>query len=78
MQSNPIVVDGIVYATTPKLRVIALDAATGREIWSSIQRAAPKGSDDTAIEASSFIATAFLHAQELLVGAGQIYRQARS
>jgi quinoprotein glucose dehydrogenase len=34
MQSNPIVVDGTLYATTPKLRVIALDAATGREIWS--------------------------------------------
>ncbi|MBZ5602331.1 MAG: PQQ-binding-like beta-propeller repeat protein [Acidobacteriia bacterium] len=34
MQSNPIVVDGMLYATTPKLRVIALDAATGREIWS--------------------------------------------
>ncbi|HLW77555.1 MAG TPA: PQQ-binding-like beta-propeller repeat protein, partial [Bryobacteraceae bacterium] len=34
MQSNPIVVDGVLYATTPKLRVIALDATTGREIWS--------------------------------------------
>lgn len=34
MQSNPIVVDGILYATTPKLRVIALNAATGREVWS--------------------------------------------
>ena len=34
MQSNPIVVDGILYATTPKLRVIALDAQTGREVWS--------------------------------------------
>ena len=33
MQSNPIIVDGVLYATTPKLRVIALDAATGREIW---------------------------------------------
>ena len=33
MQSNPIVVDGVLYATTPKLRVIALDAATGRELW---------------------------------------------
>ena len=32
-QPNPIVVDGVLYATTPKLRVIALDAATGREIW---------------------------------------------
>src|SRR4051812_26760349 len=33
MQSNPIVVDGILYLTTPKMRVAALDAATGREIW---------------------------------------------
>jgi quinoprotein glucose dehydrogenase len=34
MQSNPIVVDGVLYATTPTLRVVALDAATGREVWS--------------------------------------------
>lgn len=36
MQSNPIVVDGTpyaLYATSPKLRVIALNAATGRELW---------------------------------------------
>jgi quinoprotein glucose dehydrogenase len=33
MQSNPIVVDGVLYATTPKLHVIALDARTGREVW---------------------------------------------
>ena len=26
MQSNPIVVDGMLYATTPKLHVVALDA----------------------------------------------------
>jgi quinoprotein glucose dehydrogenase len=34
MQANPIVVGGVLYATSPKLRVFALDAATGREIWS--------------------------------------------
>ncbi|MGH9630082.1 MAG: PQQ-binding-like beta-propeller repeat protein, partial [Bryobacteraceae bacterium] len=34
MQCNPIVIDGILFATTPKLRVIALDAATGRLRWS--------------------------------------------
>ena len=34
MQANPIVVDGVLYATTPKLRVIALDAESGRELWS--------------------------------------------
>jgi quinoprotein glucose dehydrogenase len=34
MQCNPIVVDGVLYATTPRLRVIALDAATGKLRWS--------------------------------------------
>lgn len=33
MQSNPVVVDGVLYATTPTLKVVALDAATGRERW---------------------------------------------
>lgn len=34
MQCNPIVINGILYATTPKLRVIALDAITGKLRWS--------------------------------------------
>jgi len=34
MQCNPIIVHGVLYATTPKLRVVALDAATGRQRWS--------------------------------------------
>ncbi len=34
MQCNPIVVDGVLYATSPKLRVFALNAATGEPIWS--------------------------------------------
>src|SRR5215831_6620613 len=33
MQCNPLVVNGILYATTPKLRVIALDASTGKLVW---------------------------------------------
>jgi len=33
MQSNPIIVGGMLYATTPTLHVIALNAATGQEIW---------------------------------------------
>ena len=33
MQANPIVIDGVLYATTPKLQVFALDAATGRQLW---------------------------------------------
>jgi len=34
MECNPIVVHGILYATTPRLRLIALDAATGKLRWS--------------------------------------------
>ena len=33
MQANPIVVDGVLYATTPKMQVFALDAATGKQRW---------------------------------------------
>ncbi|MGZ3753737.1 MAG: outer membrane protein assembly factor BamB family protein [Mucilaginibacter sp.] len=32
-QCNPIMVDGVVYATSPKLKLFALDAATGRQLW---------------------------------------------
>jgi quinoprotein glucose dehydrogenase len=33
IQCNPIVVDGVMFVTTPNLRVVALDAATGNQIW---------------------------------------------
>jgi quinoprotein glucose dehydrogenase len=33
MHANPIVVDGVMYVTTPSLKAVALDAATGRERW---------------------------------------------
>jgi len=33
MQANPIVLDGVMYATTPKLQVFALDASTGKPLW---------------------------------------------
>ncbi|PYR54663.1 MAG: pyrrolo-quinoline quinone, partial [Acidobacteria bacterium] len=33
MQSNPIVLGGVLYATTPSLKVVAVDAATGVEKW---------------------------------------------
>ncbi|MEQ9290326.1 MAG: PQQ-binding-like beta-propeller repeat protein [Cyclobacteriaceae bacterium] len=33
IQCNPIVVDGVLYGTTPTLKVFALDASTGKEIW---------------------------------------------
>ena len=34
MECNPIIVHGVLYATTPRLRLIALDAATGKLLWS--------------------------------------------
>ncbi len=33
IQCNPIVIDTVLYATSPKLKVFALHAATGAEIW---------------------------------------------
>ena len=33
IECTPIVVDGVMYLTTVKLSVVALDAATGKEIW---------------------------------------------
>ncbi len=43
MQCNPIVIGGVMYATTPKVRVIALDAATGKLIWSFDPNEGKKG-----------------------------------
>ena len=33
IQCNPIIVNGMMYATSPKLKLIALDPASGKEIW---------------------------------------------
>src|ERR1700730_10432378 len=33
IQCNPIIVNGTLYATTPRLRLIALDAKTGAQKW---------------------------------------------
>src|SRR5262252_8764799 len=33
MECTPIVVNGVMYVTTVKSKVVGLDAATGREIW---------------------------------------------
>lgn len=34
MQANPIIVDGVLFSTTPGIKAIALDAATGEQRWS--------------------------------------------
>ena len=33
MQCNPIIVNGTLYGTSPQLKLLALDAATGKEKW---------------------------------------------
>lgn len=33
IQCNPIIVDGVLYATSPDLQLFALNAATGEELW---------------------------------------------
>jgi quinoprotein glucose dehydrogenase len=34
IQCNPIIVNGVLYATSPQIKAFALDAATGKELWS--------------------------------------------
>ena len=33
IQTNPLIIDGILYGVSPMLHLFALDAATGKEIW---------------------------------------------
>ncbi len=33
IQTNPLIVDGVLYGAAPDLRIFAVDAATGRELW---------------------------------------------
>lgn len=33
IQCNPIVVDGVLYGTSPQMKLFAIDAATGKEAW---------------------------------------------
>ncbi len=33
IQCNPLVIDGVIYATSPKLKLMAINAATGKGIW---------------------------------------------
>ncbi|HZQ40180.1 MAG TPA: PQQ-binding-like beta-propeller repeat protein, partial [Rhizomicrobium sp.] len=33
LETSPLIIDGVLYAYTPKQKVIALDAATGTPVW---------------------------------------------
>src|SRR5260370_8629929 len=33
LQTSPIIIDGVLYGITPKQKVFALDAATGKLLW---------------------------------------------
>src|SRR4051812_45731166 len=33
IECNPLIIDGRMYLTTPGLKLLALDAGTGREVW---------------------------------------------
>ncbi|MBP8257165.1 MAG: PQQ-binding-like beta-propeller repeat protein [Opitutaceae bacterium] len=46
IQCNPLILDGVLYGTTPQLSLFALDAGTGRELWRFDPFA--HGSDSTA------------------------------
>ena len=33
IQCNPLIIGGVLYGTSPELKLLALDAATGKELW---------------------------------------------
>lgn len=33
IQCNPLVIDGVLYGTTPQVKLVALNAASGKELW---------------------------------------------
>jgi quinoprotein glucose dehydrogenase len=82
MQCNPIVIDGVLYATTPKVNVVALDAATGTLRWRFDPHEGRKvlgkmrnrgltywAADDTGKEARLFVAVRqFLYALDARTG----------
>lgn len=79
IECNPIVVDGFLYLTTPGLKVVALDAATGRERWRfdpwqgrggrGVNRGVTHWASDTGQEARIFFAAGpMLHALDAATG----------
>jgi quinoprotein glucose dehydrogenase len=54
MQCNPIIINGILYATTPKLRVIALDATNGKLLWDFNPNQDPEVKTKTRIRGLSY------------------------
>ncbi len=34
IQCNPLVIDGVLYGTTPQMKLVSLDAGNGQELWS--------------------------------------------
>src|SRR5688572_25529099 len=43
IQCNPIIVNGVLYGTSPQLKLFALDAATGKEKWTFVPFDTTKG-----------------------------------
>ena len=63
LQSTPLVVDGVMYVATTPSNVWALDAATGKRLWSYVPDM------DKAIVARSF----FAHTRGISIGDGRVY-----
>ena len=36
IQCNPLIIDGVLYGTSPVLKCFALDAGTGKELWTFV------------------------------------------
>ncbi len=44
IQCNPIIIDGVLYGSSPRLNIFALDAATGEKLWNFVPSGKGRGS----------------------------------
>jgi quinoprotein glucose dehydrogenase len=54
-ETTPLVIGGVLYLTTPANRVIALDATSGREIWTFDPQAKSKSADSISRASRCFV-----------------------
>src|SRR5690348_13320479 len=56
IESTPVVRDGVMYFTAPRGRVLAVDAATGRQLWEYVHKYTYVGGGEGPLEQNRGVA----------------------
>ena len=76
LEANPVIVNGVMYAPTAGGRMVALDAATGQEIWRSSPKAGPLFAASSIGRATATTNRAFISRRRLALCARRRHRPA--